>query len=63
MLLFIDGGILNGTPNKVNIQKYMNFLNGVDISYVISGTLPLIICFSYMTYKFANKRIRIYKLK
>jgi hypothetical protein len=43
LFLFVDGGIIFGTPNKVNILRQLYFLDIADKSFVIVGLILLII--------------------
>ena len=37
VLWFMDGGILNGTPNNVSIDNKIWFMNTVDSTFIVCG--------------------------
>ena len=37
MLWFVDGGILNGTPNHVSNDNYLWFQSQVDSTFIVCG--------------------------
>jgi hypothetical protein len=55
MLWFVDGGILNGTPNNVSDSNKISFMNGVDSTFIVCGLAIVITSLanfgSYITLK------------
>jgi hypothetical protein len=37
MFWFVDGGILNGTPNYVSKDNYLLFQSQVDTTFIVCG--------------------------
>jgi len=63
MFWFIDGGILNGTPNKVSSTNYIWFLSQIDSSFVACGLSITLFVFSNFGNFLVKYCILLYKKK
>ena len=61
--LFIDGGIISGTPNTVPSKNMVYFNDNVDISFLITALLSIFSFISYIIYQFSSKAIKIHNEK
>ena len=61
MLLFLDGGIINGTPNDVSPVNQIKFMSKVDQSFVVLGLLIIAVHLAYYSYYIISRAILLYK--
>jgi hypothetical protein len=54
MFWFVDGGILNGTPNQVGLDNYLKFQSFADSSFMACGLSIIAVGLA----NFANYNIR-----
>ena len=47
VLWFMDGGILNGSPNNVSIDNKIWFMNTVDSTFIVCGLSIVIVGLSH----------------
>ena len=61
MLWFIDGGIINGTPNHVSLSDRLWFMSYADTSFIVSGLSIIIAYLLFNTSNVSKKAILYYK--
>ena len=61
LLLFMDGGILNGTPNNVTLDKMLSFQQIIDITFPTFAILAVFIFIGYIFSGFTKRFLLKYQ--
>ena len=61
MFWFVDGGILNGTPNHVSKDNYLWFQSQVDSTFIVCGLSIVIVGLANFGSSIAKYCILLYK--
>ena len=61
LLLFMDGGILNGTPNNVSLDSMLSFQQIIDITFPIFAILAAFIFIGYIFSGFTKRLLLKYQ--
>jgi len=54
MFYFVDGGIINGTPNKISLQDQILFKNNADFVFVGLGMVLVLVNFYFFSMQIKN---------
>ena len=61
MFWFVDGGILNGTPNHVSKDNYLWFYSQVDSTFIVCGLSIVIVALANFASTLIRYCILLYK--
>ena len=61
MFWFVDGGILNGTPNNVSEDNYLKFYSQVDTTFIVCGLSIVMVALANFGSSLVRYSLLLYK--